>query len=172
MSADGDPLQRVGILPRSALRDQIEARLAQLEIDATVTWEQLEALTGKPRLALYSTTKSARDSLRRNAKMHFVTESGDGVRRISHAEAAKVVVPKGTRKIRNQANRNTRVIADLDLDQVAQADRLNVLAHASLAAFVRNSTTQKSIKALEAGQSEKALSPEEAAQRLYRQLKG
>lgn len=166
-----DAKEKVGITPRSAIRDQIEARLGTLEVEQIASWEELEQLTGRPRVELYQLCTSARDALRRNQKMHFVTQEGEGIRRVSHAEAARVIVPRGTRKLRSTARRNTRVIRDVDLDQVPQAERITVLSHASLAAFVQVATTDKAVKALEGAQTSKALTPEEAAARLFKQLK-
>jgi hypothetical protein len=164
-------VSKIGIVPRSTTRDQIEARLQQLLPNESVSWDVLERLTGRPRSALYQITKSARESLRRDYKLHFKIEHGAGVRRIDHAEVAREVVPSGTRKLRSQANRNLRVISDIVLDDVPAPDRVNVIAHASISAFVRAATTARAVKLLSGEQTTRALTPEEAAKKLFLQAK-
>lgn len=155
--------QKVVIPPRSLARDQLELRLKALAEDEVVSWEALEAATGKARGELYSLAGSVRRALRRGLKMHFRVVAGEGIQRISHDEAAKDLMPAATRQIRGRARAADKLATDIDLEQVkTQEDRLSHVARHTVAKAVVHATNEKTVKRLTGLQSLKPMGPAEA----------
>lgn len=154
-------MKNVGPIPRSATRTILETLLSALRVDEVVSWESIEAATGRPRVELYSIAMSARRALRRKLKAHFQTVLGEGVQRVEHQYVGEHHVPDATRKIRRRAQEARRLIGDVNLSDLSNETRLSVIAHGTVAALVSRATDERNVKKLARKQTDLNLDPKE-----------
>lgn len=169
--AEDDEKWKVKGHKKSVEREMIESRLMALSVGDFVSWDELQKLINKSQRDVAAYTHNARRYLAQEHRAHFAVDHGRGIYRISHAEVAETTIPRATKKMRKAATRSLRIISAVNLDEVAPADRLSVLAHGSVAAFVREATRPKALKILSANVDAKILTPSQAATLLLAQAK-
>lgn len=148
------------IAPLSAETQQIMRRLRATVVGDAVNWDELEALTGKPRDVVRGLAMRAKRKLESEHKMHFRTVNGVGIERIGFKEVATETLPGQRKRIAGAARRMVRTTRNVVLDSLEQSERATVLAHQTLGMLTEQACSNKSAKLLAAElDKEKTLSP-------------
>jgi hypothetical protein len=134
---------------RSPERELIRQRLLKAPLDETISWDSLELLTGCPRDIVRNLVGGERKKLERELSIFFHTETGEGVRRISHNEVAHTVLPSGVRRLGGRARRLHRQTQRVDFLSLSPSERATTAAIAAVSELTAKACAPRHVKKLE-----------------------
>lgn len=148
---------------------RVVSRLRSAAVDDIVPWEDLEALTSRPRSRMYGMLRTARATLEKEF-IHFRVVVGLGVERISDSTVANEVLPKHRKVIGGAAKKLVRATRTIDIDGLKEHEKTTVIFSQTLGELVSHACASKSVARLapDAG----SLAPYTAAEAMRRLLEG
>lgn len=122
-------------------------RLRASLVGEVVSWDELCALTGLSKDRCYAAARTARQKLACEGVL-FRGAVGRGLERIDDKTAVSELLPKHRRGIVGAAKRLARTTSGVKLDALNPEEKLSVAAHETLAHFVKQAATERSVRKL------------------------
>lgn len=161
--------RRVALL--SEPTQKVLERMRTAAVGDMVPWEELEAITGRPRDAVRDMARTASKRLQNDEKMHFRTCIAVGVERIPFTTVAREELPTQRKRIGAAAGRMLRTTENVILDGMSRDDCDQVLLHQAIAGVTQIACSNEGLRRLRASTSALAtvppFSPREAAEMLF-----